>query len=332
MAAPDFWGNQERAQATVAELKGLNALVKPIRELDQSLGDLDAMLEMAGEDPSFAEEIPGELDRLEKVLAELELKGLLNGPHDGRNAIVTINARDGGIDANDWAEMLLRMYIQWAKKQEFDVEILDRQDNEQAGISTATIAVRGPMAYGYLRGETGMHRLVRISPFNAEGKRMTSFAAVDVSPEVNDDVEIEINDEDVRIDKFCSSGAGGQHVNKTASAIRLTHEPTGIVVQCQNERSQHKNLAQAYKMLRARLLRLEEEKREAEQASKYQSQAKTGFGSQIRNYFQHPEQRIKDQRTGYGETHFQSVMDGDIQAFLDAVLRWRAGQPVVQDE
>ncbi len=217
-----------------------------------------------------------------------------------------------------------------AKKHDFDVEIMDRQDNEEAGISTATIAVRGGMAYGYLRGETGMHRLVRISPFNAEGKRMTSFAAVDVSPEVSDDSEIEIKDEDVRIDKFCSSGAGGQHVNKTASAIRLTHAPTGIVVQCQNERSQHKNLAQAYKMLRSRLMRLEEEKREAEQAAKYQSQAKTGFGSQDSQLLptsgstdQGPTDRLR-------RNPFQSVMDGDIQNFLDAVLRWRAGQPVTQ--
>ena len=332
MGAPDFWNVQERAQATVAELKGLNTLVKPLREFDQALADLEVMLEMGEDDESFAAEVPAELDRLEGLLAELELKGLLSGPNDHRNAIVTINARDGGVDANDWAEMLLRMYIQWAKKHDYDVEIIDRQDNEQAGIATATIAVRGSMAYGYLRGETGMHRLVRISPFNSEGKRMTSFAAVDVAPEVNDDFEVEIKDEDVRIDKFCSSGAGGQHVNKTASAIRLTHFPTGIVVQCQNERSQHKNLAQAYKMLRARLLRLEEERREAETMAKYQSQAKTGFGSQIRNYFQHPDQRIKDQRTGYGETHFQSVMDGDIQSFLDAVLRWRAGQPVEQAE
>ena len=330
MAEAGFWNVQEKAQAVVGELKGLSALVKPIKDLDASLADLDAMLEMAKEDPEFAAEVPAELDRLEQVLADLELKGLLNGPFDSRNAIMTINARDGGVDANDWAEMLLRMYIQWAKKHEYDVEILDRQDNEQAGISTATIAIRGPMAYGYLRGESGMHRLVRISPFNSEGKRMTSFAAVDVSPEVNDDFEVEIKDDDIRIDKFCSSGAGGQHVNKTASAIRITHAPSGIVVQCQNERSQHKNLAFAMKMLRARLMRLEEERREAEIAAKYQSQAKTGFGSQIRNYFQHPEQRIKDQRTGYGETHFMSVMDGDIQGFLDAVLRWRAGKEVVQ--
>jgi len=332
MAEPGFWDNQEKAQATVGELKGLGAIVKPLKDLDASLADLGAMLEMAEEDPEFAAEVPAELDRLDGVLAELELKGLLNGPNDSRNAIITINARDGGIDANDWAEMLLRMYQQWARKQGYDVEGIDLQENEQAGIASATFAVRGPMAYGYLRGESGMHRLVRISPFNSEGKRMTSFAAVDVSPEVHDDFEVEIKDDEIRIDKFCSSGAGGQHVNKTASAIRITHFPSGIVVQCQNERSQHKNLAQAYKMLRARLLRLEEERRDAEVNAKYQSVAKTGFGSQIRNYFQHPDQRIKDQRTGYGETHFQSVMDGDIQHFLDAVLRWRAGQPVKQDE
>ena len=326
MSQPGFWDVQERAQATVAELKGLTLIVKPIKDLEQSLADLDTMLEMAAEAPEFAAEIPAELERLDRVLADLELKGLLNGPYDAHNAIMTINARDGGVDANDWAEMLLRMYIQWAKKQDFDVEIIDRADNEQAGISQATIAVRGPMAYGYLRGESGMHRLVRISPFNSEGKRMTSFAAVDVSPEVEDDKEIEIKDDDIRIDKFCSSGAGGQHVNKTASAIRITHFPSGIVVQCQNERSQHKNLAQAYKMLRARLARQEEERREAEKSAKFDSQAKTGFGSQIRNYFQHPDQRVKDARTGFQASHFQSVLDGDIQGFLDAVLEWRAGK------
>ena len=264
--------------------------------------------------------MPAELDRLESLVGQLELKGLLNGPFDSKGAILTINARDGGTDANDWAEMLLRMYIHWAQKNDYAVEILDRQDNEQAGINNAAIAIRGPMAYGYLKGETGMHRLVRISPFNAEGKRQTSFAAVDVSPEVNDTVEIELRDEDIREDVFRASGAGGQHVNKTSSAIRLTHLPTNIVVQCQNERSQHKNRATAIKMLRARLARLEEEKREAEQAAKYQEKAKTGFGSQIRNYFLHPDQRVKDTRTGYYVGNFQSVLDGNIQGFLDAYL------------
>lgn len=238
-------------------------------------------------------------------------------------AILTINARDGGTDAADWAEMLLRMYLQWAQKNEYNVALLDRNDNEEAGISSATVAIRGPMAYGFLKGETGMHRLVRISPFNAEGKRQTSFAAIDVSPEVSDDLDIEIADKDVREDVFRASGAGGQHVNKTSSAIRLTHMPSGIVVQCQNERSQHKNRATAWKMLRARLARVEEEKREAEQAAKYQKQARVGFGSQIRNYFLHPDQRVKDSRTGYSVGNFHSVLDGNLQGFLDSYLRWR---------
>jgi len=221
--------------------------------------------------------------------------------------------------------------MQWAQKNTYSVELIDRQDNDEAGINNATIAIRGPMAYGYLRGETGMHRLVRISPFNSEGKRQTSFTAVDVSPEISDSVDIEINESDVRIDTYRASGAGGQHVNKTDSAIRLTHAPTGIVVQCQNERSQHKNRATAWKMLRARMARHEEEQREAEEAAKYQQQAKTGFGSQIRNYFLHPDQRVKDARTKFQMGNFHAVLDGDIQGFLDSVLRWRAGQPVEEE-
>jgi peptide chain release factor 2 len=328
MGQPGFWDKQEQAQETVAELKALTALIKPLSELASASDDVQVMLEMGDEDPELAAEAPQELDRLETRLDELELKALLDGPHDANSAILSINARDGGVDANDWAEMLLRMYLLWAQKNGYDTEVLDRQDNDEAGISTATIAVRGPMAYGYLKGETGMHRLVRISPFNAEGKRQTSFAAVDVSPEVGESAEIELRDEDIREDVFRASGAGGQHVNKTSSAIRMTHLPTGIVVQCQNERSQHKNRATAYKMLRARLARLEEEKREAEQAAKYQSQAKTGFGSQIRNYFLHPDQRVKDARTGFMVGNFQSVLDGNLQGFLDAFLRWRVGKEV----
>ena len=332
MAAPGFWDNQERAQELVTERKSLASIIKPLEEVESASDDLAAMIEMAEADESFAAEAPGEVQRIEQLLEDLKLRALLNGKHDGAGAILTINARDGGTDANDWAEMLLRMYLMWAEKNGYTVELIDRQDNEEAGINHASIAIRGPMAYGYLKGETGMHRLVRISPFNSEGKRQTSFAAVDVSPEIADSVAVEIDPQDIREDTFRASGAGGQHVNKTSSAIRLTHFPTGIVVQCQSERSQHKNRATAWKMLRARMARMEEEKREAAEAAKYQQQAKTGFGSQIRNYFQHPDQRIKDQRTGYGETHFQSVMDGDIQNFLDAVLRWRAGQPVKQDE
>ncbi len=287
---------------------------------------------MAEEDESFAAEAPQEIERIEALLEQLKLAALLNGPHDAAGAILTINARDGGTDANDWAEMLLRMYLLWAQKNDYATELIDRQDNEQAGINHATITVRGPMAYGYLKGETGMHRLVRISPFNSEGKRQTSFAAVDVSPEISDAVVIEIDENDIREDVFRASGAGGQHVNKTSSAIRLTHIPTNIVVQCQSERSQHKNRATAWKMLRARMARAEEEKREAEEAAKYQQQAKTGFGSQIRNYFLHPDQRVKDARTKFYVGSFHAVMDGDIQGFLDATLRWRAGQPVADDD
>ncbi|RIK72941.1 MAG: peptide chain release factor 2 [Planctomycetota bacterium] len=330
MAAPDFWNNQEAAQETLAKMKALAAVVKPAQETVRACDDLAALAEMAEEDESFAEELASEVERLEKRLEELELKALLNGPHDGAAAILTINARDGGIDANDWAQMLLRMYCQWASKNGYEVEEVDRQDCDEAGISSATIIVRGPMAYGYLKGETGIHRLVRISPFNADGKRQTSFAAVDVSPEIVDDAEIEIDDADIREDVFRASGAGGQHVNKTSSAIRLTHIPTGIVVQCQNERSQHKNRATAMKMLRARMARIEEEKREVEQATKYKERAKVGFGSQIRNYFLHPDQRVKDARTGYYMGSFHAVLDGDIQGFLDAFLRWRVGQEVAQ--
>ena len=331
MSAPDFWGNQEKTQGVVAELKGLKSVLKPLDELTRGSDDLGAMIEMAGEDASFAAEVPGHVAALEKSLGELELKALLNGPMDGNGAILSINARDGGTDANDWAEMLLRMYINWAKDHDYQVEILDRQDNEEAGIQSASISVRGYMAYGYLKGESGMHRLVRISPFNAEGKRQTSFAAIDVSPEVSDTIDIEIRDDDVEEQVFRASGPGGQHVNKTSSAVRLTHLPTGIVVACQSERSQHQNRATAMKMLRARLARIEEEKREAEQAAKYNQMPKTGFGSQIRSYFLHPEQRIKDSRTGYLETNFHNVLDGHIQQFLDEYLRWRVGAQGAKD-
>jgi len=324
MAGPDFWNNQEKAQEVVGQLKGLKAVLEPLEEALSMADDLAAMVEMAEEDESFAAEVPGQLDTLGEVLEKLETKALLNGPFDGSGALLTINARDGGTDANDWADMLLRMYLAWAQKNDYKVELLDRQDNEEAGINSASIAVRGAMAYGYLKGEMGMHRLIRISPFNSEGKRQTSFASVDVAPEVSDSVDIELRDEDIREDVYRASGAGGQHVNKTSSAIRLTHLPTNTVVQCQNERSQHKNRATAKKMLRARLARLEEEKREAEQAARYNEMPKVGFGSQIRSYFLHPDQRVKDARTGFYMGNFNAVLDGNIDGFLDAYLQWRA--------
>lgn len=276
MGQAGFWDDNQKAQATVAKLKTVNSVLKPLEEALAVAIDLEALEELAREDESLEKDLATETDRLERLFDALELTSLLSGTHDSCDALVSIHARDGGTDANDWAEMLLRMYSAWAAKHDCEVELLDRQDDAVAGIQSATVAIRGPWAYGHLKGETGMHRLVRISPFNSEGKRQTSFAAVDVAPEIDDDdTEVEIDDEDIREDVFRASGAGGQHVNKTSSAIRLTHLPTGIVVQCQSERSQHKNRATAIKMLRARMARMEEEKKEAEQLARYKQQPKT---------------------------------------------------------
>jgi peptide chain release factor 2 len=327
MAAADFWSNHDKAQAVVGELKSLRSVVLPLKQALDVADDFDGLLEILAEDETARDEVQAEMTRLEQLVEELELKALLDGPHDASGALLSVHARDGGVDANDWAAMLLQMYIAWAEQHDYSVELIDRQDNEEAGITQATIAVRGPMAYGYLKGEEGIHRLVRISPFNAEGKRQTSFAAVDVSPEISDSVEVELDEKDVREDTYRASGAGGQHVNKTDSAVRLTHIPTGIVAACQSERSQHKNRATAWKMLRARLARIEEEKREEEQLAKYKNKVRQkGFGSQIRNYFLHPDQRIKDSRTEHLQNSFHAVMAGDIQQFLDAYLRWRMVQ------
>jgi peptide chain release factor 2 len=324
MAAPGFWDRPEKAQQTVADIKSRRSRIQPLRDALASLTDAKELLSMADEDESILPEIERELDALGPIAEQLELAALLSGPLDSCGAILSVHARDGGLDANDWAEMLLNMYVNWAGKHDYSVELLDRCDNEEAGITQATIAIRGSMAYGYLRGEEGMHRLVRISPYNAEGKRQTSFAAVDVSPEVNDSVEVNIQEKDVREDVYRASGAGGQHVNKTSSAIRLTHIPTNTVVTCQSDRSQHKNRDQAWKMLRSRLARREEEKREAEIAAKYKTKARVGFGSQIRNYFLHPDQRVKDSRTGFSVGNFHTVMAGEVQGFLDSFLQFCA--------
>ena len=328
MGQSGFWDDQDKAQALMDELKATKGVIKPFDEALAACDDMDAIMEIAEEDESCFDEAVAEIDKMEKTLEELSVKSLLSGPVDNNAAIVSIQARDGGTDANDWAEMLLRMYINWAEMNSYKVEIIDRQDNEEAGINSASIIIRGPFAFGYLKGETGTHRLVRISPYNAEGKRQTSFASVDVMPDISDSVKIDIKEEDVREDVFRSSGAGGQHVNKTSSAIRLTHIPTGIVVQCQNERSQHKNRATAWKMLRAKMAQMEEDKREEMAYEHYQSKAKVGFGSQIRNYFLHPDQRVKDARTGYYVGNFHSVLNGNIQGFLDAYLEWLAGKDV----
>lgn len=324
MAAPGFWNNQDRAQETVGRLKSVKAIVGPMTELASAGEDLGALIEMGAEDESVEPEVRAEITRLEKDLDALELKSLLNGPHDSSGAILTIHARDGGTDANDWAEIMLRMYTFWASKNDYEVVLFDKNPNSEAGINSASIAIRGPMAYGYLKGEQGLHRLVRISPFNSDGKRQTSFAAVDVTPEISDAIEIDIEEKDVRIDTYRAQGAGGQHVNKTDSAVRLTHIPTGVVAACQSQRSQHKNRDQAWKMLRAALARVEEDKREAENAAEYQNKARVGFGSQIRNYFMHPDQRVKDARTGHSMGDIHKVLDGELQGFLDAYLNWSA--------
>jgi peptide chain release factor 2 len=323
MASPSFWDAPDKAQETVQSLKNLRAVVEPLRGAIHSCDDLTELVSLMEEDPSIGVEVDTELTKLEASIEQLELKALLSGLRDDCGAILSVHAREGGLDANDWAEMLLGMYIAWAQKNGYEAELVDRSDNEGAGITQATVILRGPSAYGYLKGEEGIHRLVRISPYNAEGKRQTSFAAVDVSPEVGDAVEVEILEKDIREDVYRASGAGGQHVNKTSSAIRLTHIPTGIVAQCQSDRSQHKNRAQAWKMLRARIARIEEEKLEAEQALKYQNKTVTGFGSQIRNYFLHPDQRVKDSRTGFQIGNFHVVLGGEIQGFLEAFLKYK---------
>ena len=248
---------------------------------------------------------------------------LLGGPDDQRNAVMSFHAGAGGTEAQDWVAMLARQYTRYAESKGFKVDVVDHLAGEEAGLKSITMTVGGDYAYGLLGAERGVHRLVRISPFDAAKRRHTSFASVDVYPEADEEIEIELRDEDLRVDTYRASGKGGQHVNKTSSAVRLTHLATGLVAQCQSERSQHKNRATALKMLRSRLARLEEEKREAQQAAKYDGMPKVGFGSQIRNYFLHPDQRVKDARTGHMVGSFHSVLDGNIQDFLDAYLRWR---------
>ena len=326
MAAPNFWDDQEKAQSTVGELSRINGTVKPLEELTRAADDLTVLMEFAEEDQSSEKELEATLKKLEPKVDAIELKAIMSQPEDALNAYLKVQAGEGGTDASDWAEMLLRMYLRWAEIQGYQVEILDRSDAEEAGIRNATIAIRGDYAYGYLKGESGNHRLIRISPFDSAGRRQTSFAAVDVTPEPTDDLEIEINWDDpktVREDTYRAGGAGGQHVNKTDSAIRLTHIPTNTVVQCQNERSQHKNRALARKMMIAKLYQAEMEKREAEIAARHGQKSKIGFGGETaRHYVLHPEQYVKDTRTGHKSGNPTTVLDGDLEPFIEAYLRW----------
>jgi peptide chain release factor 2 len=326
MSEPNFWDKSESAQETVKKLQQVNTRLKPLQELAEGAGNLEVLLEFAEEDPASETELAQSVVELEKQLDTVELQAMLSGPEDSANAFVTVQAGEGGSDSADWAEMLLRMYIRWAEIRGFDVELLDRSEGEEAGIRNATIAIRGDYAYGWLKGETGNHRLVRISPFDSAGRRHTSFAAVDVTPEIDDEVEIEIDwEKEVQVDTYRSGGAGGQHVNKTDSAVRMTHLPTGVVAACQSERSQHKNRATAKKMLTAKLYRLEIERREAEIAAKHGQKSKIGFGGEtLRHYVLNPDQYVKDSRTGQRGNPMQ-VLDGEIDDYLEGYLRWSMG-------
>jgi len=325
---PDFWSDQERAQKTVGELKSLKSVVEPMERLGRETDDLADLLELAEqeEDRSLVAEMTGQLQSIGSELDKLELQKLLSRPHDESDCFFSIQAGAGGTESCDWAEMLLRMYLKYFQNTDYDVEEVSRRDGEEAGIQSVTLHVKGPYAYGYLSCEMGVHRLVRISPFDSQHRRHTSFASVDVMPELDDEGEIEIRDEDLRIDFFRAGGAGGQHVNKVSSAVRITHLPSGIVVGCQNERSQHQNRRVAMQMLKAKLLRLEEQKRDAELAKIVGEKGEIAWGNQIRSYVLQPYQMVKDHRTDHQTGDTGAVLDGDIQAFIESYLRERARQ------
>ena len=320
-ASDGFWDDQERAQEATRERASVHARIEVFENLTSGLDDIDVFLEMAGEgDEEGLAEAEAKLEELDRVATRLEFERMLSGEHDANNAIVNLNPGAGGLEAQDWAEMLMRMVLRWAERREFDVEFIEELPGEGAGIKSATFVVKGEYAYGYLRAEAGIHRLVRISPFDANARRQTSFAAIFVTPEIDDDIEIEVRDEDLRIDTYRSSGAGGQHVNKTDSAVRLTHIPTGIVVACQNERSQHKNKATALKVLKSRLYEQELEKQRAEKEEIAGSKQKIDFGSQIRSYVLHPYRMVKDHRTNHEVGNTDAVLDGELDSFIEAEL------------
>ena len=318
MEAPGFWDSGGDA-AILQKRRALERRQATLNQLRADADELEVWRELVAEGEAD-EQLPAFLDRLDRQLGQLDLQLKLSGPDDEKNALVAIHPGAGGTESQDWAEMLLRMYLRWAERDGFDAELLDRLEGDEAGIKSATFAVRGDLAYGYLHGESGVHRLVRISPYDAASRRHTSFASVYVYPEVDDDVDIEIEDKDLRIDTYRASGAGGQHVNKTESAVRITHGPTNIVVSCQNERSQHKNRATAMKILRARLYDLELQKRAEEAAEREGKKKDIAWGSQIRSYVLHPYRMVKDHRTGREVGDADSVLDGAIDPFIEAWL------------
>ncbi len=325
---PELWSDRERAERVLREKAAVERELVFFGGLETALSDAGVLLELAEEadDAPTRVEVAQKLDEAEQRLEDAELRRLLGGEHDASNAIVSINAGAGGTDASDWAEMLLRMYLRWAESRGWSTEILDLQAGEEAGLRSATVTVAGDYAFGHMKTEQGVHRLVRISPFDAQHRRHTAFASVSVWPELDESIEVEIDEKELRVDTYRASGAGGQHVNKTDSAVRITHLPTGIVVQCQNERSQHKNRAQAMKVLRARLYERARQEQEEKLAALRGEKQDIGFGSQIRSYTLHPSQRVKDHRTGVEAGNAQGVLDGDLDAFVRAALLARAGR------
>ena len=323
LAEPGFWSNAEAAQVRMREMKQLKAEVEPLIDLEELYEEAKLLFDLATEegDTASLDEVRQGVVKLQTGLAKLRFRLMFSGVNDKKNAFVSIHAGAGGTESCDWAAMLVRMYQRWVERHGYHSRLLDSLAGESAGVKRAAINVIGPNAYGYLRSEIGVHRLVRISPFDAGARRHTSFASVDVVPELEGDIDIEIREEDLRIDTYRSSGAGGQHVNVTDSAVRITHLPTDVVVQCQNERSQHKNRSTAMKMLKARLYRLEEKKREAELQKLYGEKGEIAWGNQIRSYVLQPYQMVKDHRTGCETSDTAGVLDGDIDAFIEAYLK-----------
>ena len=324
MEAPGFWDNPDLSNKKMKELKDLQTSVETIDALDSQYEDIFVLIDMANEenDDTMAEEIQSEFESFKNTLEEIRIGTLLSGEYDADNAILKLNAGAGGTESCDWCQMLYRMYTRWAERKGFSLEVLDFLDGDEAGIKSVTFQVNGTNAYGYLKAEKGVHRLVRISPFNAQGKRQTSFVSLDVMPDIEEDIDIDINDDDLRIDTYRSSGAGGQHINKTSSAIRITHLPTGVVVQCQNERSQLQNKNKAMQMLKAKLFLMKQEAN-AEKLSDIRGDVKEiGWGNQIRSYVLQPYKLVKDLRTEAETGNVDAVLDGSLDMFINAYLKW----------
>ena len=339
MEEPGFWDNADRANKQTRELKADQDMVERMDGLHRQYDDIIDLIDLQNaegtDDEEMAAEIRADLNSFKETLEEIRISNLLNGPYDRNNAILRLGAGAGGTESCDWCSMLYRMYTRWAERKGFSVELLDYQDGDEAGIKSVSFQINGENAYGLLKSEHGIHRLVRISPFNAQGKRQTSFVSCDVLPDIEEDLDIQINPDDIRIDTYRSSGAGGQHINKTSSAIRITHFPTGIVVTCQNERSQFQNKDKAMQMLKAKLFMLKQEENEAKLGGIRGEVKKTDFGSQIRSYFLQPYTMVSDLRTGKKVSNADGVLDGDLDPFINAYLQWLAngGEPVgVEDE